>query len=215
MQINKTGMYILSIRVISNEKNFNSQCHSNPIIVVEENISISNQTEEQNYELKFKKNDSHILTIDEGNIIKASIFNCMVYYNISVSNLELLQSNNNNSSRRLSLVETQPEIIILKFYSNDSNPIFINNLLSLNISDLLVFVSAKINGVTYGNDSLSPASSSNLVMPIVVGSVFGSIFFIVLISLLYFYLKKLIYKYKLRRMERVIHYFNPQQESLI
>lgn len=215
MQINKTGMYILSIRVNSNEKNFNSQCHSNPIIVVDKNISSSNQTEEQNYVLKFKKNDSHIFTIDEGNIIKASIYNCMVYYNISVSNLELLQSNNNNnSSRRLSLVQTQPEIIILKFYSNDSNPMFINNLLSLNISDLLVFVSATINGVTYGNDFLSPASSSNLV-PIVVGSVFGSIFFIALISLLYFYLKKLINKYKQRRMERVIQYYNPQQESFI
>jgi len=74
------------------------------------------------------------------------------------SSSSLTNSTNNTSSRRRRQSQTATNnnnnitIITLTFYSSNSNPTFVNNLSKLNISDMLIFVSATINGVTYGDE---------------------------------------------------------------
>jgi hypothetical protein len=169
-------MYILSISVSSSEKYFNTQCYSNPIRVAKmpSSSSLTNSTNNnnnepsssnqnnKNYVLRFKAIDTISFTLDEANKIRASIYNCMENYNISATNLELTSnhdfsstsSSSSSSSRRRRRRQSNNNITIitLTFYSSNSNPTFINNLSKLNISDILIFVSATINGVTYGDE---------------------------------------------------------------
>lgn len=170
-------MYILSISVNSSEKYFNTQCYSNPIRVAKmpSSSSLTNSTNNnnnepssnnqnnnnKNYVLRYKAIDNTIsLNLEEANKIRASIYNCMENYNISVTNLELTSNHNlsSTSSRRRRQSQTATNnnnnitIITLTFYSSNSNPTFVNNLSKLNISDMLIFVSATINGVTYGDE---------------------------------------------------------------
>lgn len=214
MQLNISGMYILSISVNSNEKDFNSKCYSNPIRVAKKktlntNTPTANQTEQNYYELKFKT--FNVFNTDEANIIVASIYNCMENFNISVSNLKL--TINTTAGIRLRRSSNQTEkIVLLTFNSFDTNPVFISNLSSLNISDTLVFVSATINGVTYGEEggeSFVSSSISNSSLSIVVGCVVGGIIFIFLIVLGYIGLKKLSNK---KNQVRVIQY--TQEETV-
>lgn len=155
LKLNKTGMYILSISVKSSQVNlFNTQCYSNPIRVVKMPNSTIIPTTNNNYVLKFKSTDSSIsFTSGDANKIKASIYNYMETFNISVFNLELTSNNGIVSSSGSRLLRAQADIITLTFNSYNSNPTFINSLSKLNISDTLVFVSATINGVTYGDDT--------------------------------------------------------------
>lgn len=162
LKLNKTGMYLLSISVKSSQVNlFNTQCYSNPIRVVKmPNSSINSlnstiiPTTNNNYVLKFKATDSSIsFTSEDTNKIKASIYNYMETFNISVFNLEFTSTNGILSSSGSRLLRAQADIITLTFNSYNSNPTFINSLSKLNISDTLVFVSATINGVTYGDDT--------------------------------------------------------------
>lgn len=164
-------MYILSISVSSSEKYFNTQCYSNPIRVAKmpSSSSLTNSTNNnnnepsssnqnnKNYVLRFKAIDTISFTLDEANKIRASIYNCMENYNISATNLELtsnhdFSSTSSSSRRRRQTNNNNITIITLTFYSSNSNPTFINNLSKLNISDMLIFVSATINGVTYGDE---------------------------------------------------------------
>jgi len=168
LKLNKTGMYILSISVKSSQVNlFNTQCFSNPIRVAKmPNSSINSlnstiiPTTNNDYVLKFKATDSSIsFTSEDTNKIKASIYNYMETFNISVFDLELTSTNgivsssSSSSSSRL-LLRSQADIITLTFNSYNSNPSFISSLSKLNISETLVFVSATINGVSYdGSDA--------------------------------------------------------------
>ena len=155
LKLNKTGMYILSISVKSSQVNlFNTQCYSNPIRIVKMPNSTIIPTTNNNYVLKFKATDSSIsFTSEDANKIKASIYNYMETFNISVFNLEFTSTNGILSSSGSRLLRAQADIITLTFNSYNSNPTFINSLSKLNISDTLVFVSATINGVTYGDDT--------------------------------------------------------------
>jgi len=117
-------------------------------------------TTNNDYVLKFKATDSSIsFTSEDTNKIKASIYNYMETFNISVFDLELTSTNgivsssSSSSSSRL-LLRSQADIITLTFNSYNSNPSFISSLSKLNISETLVFVSATINGVSYdGSDA--------------------------------------------------------------
>jgi hypothetical protein len=172
LKLNNTGMYLLLISINSSEKYFNTQCYSNPIRVAKmAPSSLKNSTTnssfmtnlnqtKQNYVLRFKITESIVFTLEEANKIKASIYNCMENYNISVLNLELTSSQSFVSNRRRR--ESQGQIVSLIFYSSDSNTMLINNLFKLNISDWLIFVSATINGLNYG--SYTSENVSNLIL---------------------------------------------------
>jgi len=153
MQLNKTGMYILSVSVLSSKKDFSSQCYSYPIRVVKTVKYTSNQP---NYMLTFKATNPNLFTLDEGYKLRASIYNCMENFNISVLNLELTGTHGFDSRRRRQAPSSNsPGTVVFKFYSSDTNPKLIINLASLNISDMLLFESAIINGVSYGDDTSS------------------------------------------------------------
>ena len=76
-------------------------------------------------------------------------------------------------------------------YSSDKNPELIKNLLGLNISFSLIFISATINGVTYGDSVETIISSATNLIGIVVRCVVGGVFLIAFISFGYFGLKKI------------------------
>ena len=160
-------MYLLWISVFSNGKEFTALCKSNLVRVLNEAVDSSNVTHQPNYEFVFRVVNSSVFTTDEQKNIEATIYNCLNDYNISASNLQLKIKPAISSRRRRSDPNSLITLatLIVSLYSLDTSPAFISYLtqvLSLNISNGLIFVSATINNHTYGIlvSENSPASVS-------------------------------------------------------
>lgn len=189
LAIDKSGMYLLSIQIYSERREFTSQCFSNTITVSKKLASSSSSS--PNYKFKFSKTNSSVtLGTNEKNQIKASIYNCMSNYNISVTGIQLSDSD----SRRKR--DSSSSSLVVMFFSTDSNSALSSALSSLNVSSYIVFSSATINGVTYGSSSSSSSSSSSLSLTssisigLIIGCVIGSIILIGLLVFGYFGLKE-------------------------
>lgn len=153
LTIDNIGMYILSIKLYTIGNEFQSQCYSNTIQVIkQQETNKTNATDlEPNYKLKFI-GDYYNLTQDDKNEIKANVYNYISNYNLTVSNIRLY-----------------PGSVYVVFYSPDSNSQLLNELVQsgLNVSSIITFNSANINGFTYGasinsnNDNNNNINSNN------------------------------------------------------
>lgn len=134
ISIDKVGMYLLSIRIYSIGQEFSTQCFSN-LITISKPLNKSNTTNSTlpNYKLKFSGNYYNLTEADKIEI-KANVYNYVsIYYNLSVYDIDLY-----------------PGSVIVVFYSPDSNSDLISQLIQsgLNISSLISFLSAEVNGNT-------------------------------------------------------------------
>ena len=140
LSIDRVGMYLLSINIYTTGNEFSSQCYTNTITVIKSLVAtnVTNSTE-PNYKLRFK-GDYNSLSTSDLNEIKANVYNYISDYNISVSNIKLYAGS-----------------VYVAFYSSDTNSALISALLNsgLNISSLIVYDSASINGVVYSSSSSS------------------------------------------------------------
>jgi len=162
LQINNVGMYTLSINIFSANSLFTSQCYSNPITVIQTTNNSSNSTGLNTYVFIFSVTNSSLLMISEENKIIETMYNCMSFYGISVSNIQLNVSQSGRSSRRRRQSSLLPQFIIIVSSNDPSIPAsFTSNLASLVISNGLVLIKATINGYTYvGYISQSSSFSS-------------------------------------------------------
>lgn len=137
LAINNAGMYLLSINMFTSDNKFSTKCYTNTITVLREAKNNTNANQTANYKLKFK-GDYYNLSQSDKNEIMANVYNYVSDYNISVSNITLY-----------------PGSVYVAFYSSDSNNALVQALLTsgLNISSLIVFDSASINGISYGSSS--------------------------------------------------------------
>ena len=161
LTINKTGMYILSIKIYSKGKEFNSQCYSN-LITVSKESSNSSASASNKYQFTFStSNFSAVSGSDDQNQMKAAIYNYMTDLNISVSNLQLTTSSARR--RRDTGIVSVSGTIMIVFYSPSSGQTLASVLSSMNINNYVVLSSATVNGVTvYGSTSGSSSSSSSV-----------------------------------------------------
>ena len=139
LAIDNPGMYLLSINMFTMDNQYSITCYTNTITVLKESQNNTNNNLEANYKLKFK-GDYNSLTQSDRNEIMANIYNYISDYNISISNIKIYSGS-----------------VYVAFYSTDSNNALLSSLLNsgLNISNLIIFDSANINGITYGGSSSS------------------------------------------------------------
>ena len=144
LAITNPGMYMLSVNMFTTDNKFSTKCFTNTITVLKEAMNNTNANQTANYKLKFK-GDYYNLTQSDKNEIMANAYNYISDYNITVSNITLY-----------------PGSVYIAFYSSDSNTALLQALLNsgLNISSLIVFDSASINGITYSGSSSSTSSSA-------------------------------------------------------
>lgn len=166
LAIDNIGMYMLSVKMYTINNEFVSQCYSNLIKVLNKSTNETYSDKEANYKFKFN-GDYYSLSQDDKNEIKANAYNYISNYNLTVGDIQLY-----------------PGSVYLVFYSPNSNSQLIQDLINsgLNISNLIIFNSVIINGITYGekSDTTSSTSATNNVGAIV-GGVIGGIALIVII----------------------------------
>lgn len=130
--INKTGMYLILFKVFTNNKEYSSECFSNPITIKSATaVTTSSTTGTQpDYLLKFNGNYSSI----NPNEIMANVYNYMSSFNLEIKDISCYSGS-----------------VYVAIYSSDYSSTLLKSLATngLNISSSLVFVSALVDGNTY------------------------------------------------------------------
>ena len=153
LSITKMGMYLLSVKIFSTGKVFDSQCYSNAITVYDQSTALLvNKT--PNCDFKYKTTNYSAINGDFLNEMKTIIFNYLHDLNYTVANVQINASSSAASRKRrdtATIVSYDGTITVVLFSTSPGNTL--TDVLSrLNISSYVVL---------YTGESKSTDSSSS------------------------------------------------------